>query len=167
MISEELKKEIKKLIEEAEKQGEITEYSEFTKTKLAEETALSEEEVEYYTSKHKDEVAYDIGDIVFVRNYMYKSGQKGSNHFFVIIDEKKAIDLNYFGFLLSSNISKASFQYNEIIQRNEENGLRKDSIVKCDDFIKIESKEIEFKIGRVRDEELEKFVERYKQYREH
>lgn len=79
---------------------------------------------------------------------------------------KKAIDFNYFGFLLSSNMSKASFSYNEIIQRNEQNGLKKDSIAKCDDFIKIEQKEIAFKIGCVEEKEIEKFIEKYKQYLE-
>lgn len=55
MISEELRKEIRKLVEQAEEQGKITEYSDFSKTKLAEETALSKEEVAYYTTKHREE----------------------------------------------------------------------------------------------------------------
>ena len=33
---------------------------------------------------------YDIGDIVFVSNYDYDNGSKGSNHLFVIIDEEDA-----------------------------------------------------------------------------
>lgn len=55
MINEELRKEIRKLVEQAEEQGKITEYSDFSKTKLAEETALSEEEVAYYIAKHREE----------------------------------------------------------------------------------------------------------------
>lgn len=166
MVREELRKEIRKLVEQAENQEKVISYSEFSKTKLAEETALFEEEVEYYTEKYMENTKYDIGDIVFVRNYIYKNGQKGSNHFFVIIDGRQAIDFNYFGFLLSSNINKVSFPYNEMIQKNEQNGLRKDSIVKCDDFIKIEEREIVFKIGSVEEKEIEKFIRKYKEYLE-
>lgn len=68
MVREELRKEIRKLVEQAENQEKITSYSEFSKTKLAEETALSEEEVAYYTEKYMENTKYDIGDIVFVRN---------------------------------------------------------------------------------------------------
>ena len=68
MVSEELRKEIRKLVEQAENQEKVTSYSEFSKTKLAEETALSEEEVAYYTEKYMENTKYDIGDIVFVRN---------------------------------------------------------------------------------------------------
>lgn len=108
---------------------------------------------------------YNIGDIVFVLNYEYKSGAKGSNHFFVIIDEEQqAVDFNYFGFLLSSNISKATYPYNELIKKDNNNGLAKDSIVKCDDFIELDSKEISFKIGSVTEEELMKFLDTYERY---
>lgn len=68
MVREELRKEIRKLVEQAENQEKITSYSEFSKTKLAEETALFEEEVEYYTEKYMENTKYAIGDIVFVRN---------------------------------------------------------------------------------------------------
>ena len=34
---------------------------------------------------------YDIGDIVFVSEYDYDNGEKGSNHLFVIIDEEKLV----------------------------------------------------------------------------
>jgi len=68
VVREELRKEIQKLVEQAENQEKITSYSEFSKTKLAQETALFEEEVEYYTEKYMENTKYDIGDIVFVRN---------------------------------------------------------------------------------------------------
>lgn len=107
---------------------------------------------------------YNIGDIVFVLNYVYKNGEKGTNHFFVIIDEEQAVEINYFGFLLSSNVSKATFPYNELIKKDEENGLMKDSIVKCDDFIELDNKEISFKIGSVTEDELTKFLDTYTKY---
>ena len=50
---------------------------------------------------------FNIGDIVFVNNYEYKNGSNGQNHSFVIIDDGQAIDINYFGFLLSSQIKKS------------------------------------------------------------
>ena len=110
---------------------------------------------------------YNIGDIVFVLKYEYKSGEKGANHFFVIIDEEQqAIDFNYFGFLLSSNINKSSFPYNEMLEKDSTNNLAKDSIVKCDDLIKIDSKEISFKIGSVTEIELMKFLDTYEKYLE-
>lgn len=109
---------------------------------------------------------YDIGDIVFVRNYTYKSGAEGSNHFFVIISEGQAIDFNYFGFLLSSNLSKTNFPYNEFIKKSKTNALIKDSIVKCDDLIELNIKEISFKIGCVTEEELTKFLDTYEKYLE-
>lgn len=30
---------------------------------------------------------YDIGDIIFVKEYSYSNGKIGNNHFFVIIDQ--------------------------------------------------------------------------------
>ncbi len=65
---------------------------------------------------------YNIGDIVFVLNYTYKNGKPGKSHLFVIIDDEgQAVDLTYFGFLLSSNISKASLPYNEFIAKDSHN----------------------------------------------
>ncbi len=40
------------------------------------------------------------------------------NHSFVIIDNnEQAVDINYFGFLLSSNMSKSTYPYNEVIKK--------------------------------------------------
>jgi mRNA-degrading endonuclease toxin of MazEF toxin-antitoxin module len=108
----------------------------------------------------------EIGDIVFVKEYRYKSGQIGHNHLFVIISEEEAIEISYFGFLISSNIDKAKYPYNEKINKNEENKLQRDSVVKCDDLIKVSTKQIHFKIGRVTDEELKRFLNTYEKYLE-
>ena len=164
MISETYKKRAHLLIKTAKKNGMITNYSDFCKTKLANDTQLNEEEISYYTNKNKYNKDYNIGDIVFVLNYVYKNGEKGANHFFVIIDEDQAIDFNYFGFLLSSNINKVKFPYNELIEKNLTNGLYKDSIVKCDDFIRLSSKDISFKIGNVSEEDLTRFLDTYEKY---
>ena len=107
---------------------------------------------------------FSIGDIVFVANYEYKDGSNGQNHSFVIIDDGQAIDINYFGFLLSSRLSKATYPYNEQLNKNTINNLRKDSIVKCDDLIEISENDIKFKIGSVTQDELDRFVNTFAKY---
>lgn len=108
---------------------------------------------------------YSIGDIVFVVKYEYKSGETGNNHIFVIVDDDgQAIDINYFGFLLSSNTSKSTYPFNEILNKNKTNGLYKNSIVKCDDLIELPEKDIQFKIGSVTQNELSRFLTAYSKY---
>ena len=83
MISDTYKKRAHELIENAKKNGMITNYNDFCQTQLAKDTELKEEEITYYTSKNNNKSKhYNIGDIVFVLNYIYKNGEKGSNHFF-------------------------------------------------------------------------------------
>ena len=108
--------------------------------------------------------SFGFGDIVFVSNYEYKSGNVGQNHSFVIIDDGQAIDINYFGFLLSSHVEKATYPYNEKLDKNNINNLRQDSIVKCDDLIEISENDIRFKIGTVTEEDLNKFIDTYSKY---
>lgn len=102
---------------------------------------------------------YEIGDIVFVKNYHYKNGEKGQNHLFVIIDQNNiAIPIENFGMLISSNLDKLKYNSNKLIEKDKENGLVKDSIVKTDVVYKILDSQISFKIGKV---DLNK-VEEYK-----
>ena len=57
---------------------------------------------------------YDIGDIVFVREYSYSDGRIGNNHFFVIIDQDNtAVPIENFGMLISSNLNKLKFTANK------------------------------------------------------
>ena len=107
---------------------------------------------------------YKIGDIVFVSHYKYKDNNDGSNHIFVIIDDMQAVDINYFGFLLSSKVSKVTYPYNEELKKNDLNRLYKDSIVKCDDLVMILEDEIQFKIGRVSQDDLLRFIDTYEKY---
>lgn len=107
---------------------------------------------------------FNIGDIVFVANYGYKSGINGTRHNFVIIDDGQAVDIDYFGFLISSQLSKVTYPYNELLQKNDTNKLRKDSIVKCDDLIQFSENEILFKIGEVTQDELNTFISTYAKY---
>ena len=151
--------------EEEWHKGKIMTYDEFCETKEAKEYALSEEEVKYYTTLSKKEKKYKVGDIVYVDNYKYKTGEIGNKHSFVIIEEGRIIDIDYFGFLVSSKLGKANFPYNNRINKNDINNLYKDSIVKCDDLIVISENNIKFKIGEVTGMELENFKEIYNTYK--
>lgn len=68
---------------------------------------------------------FNIGDIVFVAKYSYKSGELGENHFLVIIDDGQAIEIdNYFGFLLTSNQKQKKYPYNKELLKNRKNNLK-------------------------------------------
>lgn len=147
--------------EEEWHKGRLKTYSDFCKTKEAEDYALNEEEVEYYTGLSKEEKKYKVGDIVYVESYKYKNGEIGQRHSFVIIEEGHAVSIDYFGFLISSKLEKTKFTHNIRLNKNNTNNLYKDSIVKCDDLIIISENEIKFKIGEVTKEELKRFKETY------
>lgn len=51
MVSEFYKKKASSLIRKSKETGLVKTYKDFCKTKLANETALSEEEIAYYTSR--------------------------------------------------------------------------------------------------------------------
>ena len=115
------------------------------------ENVINETNVEYSL--------YEIGDIVFVERYKYADGKEGRNHFFVIIDQNNiAVPIEIFGMLISSNLNKLNYKANILLEKDETNGLNKDSIVKTDVIYKISNRQIVFKIGKV---DLNK-VEEYK-----
>lgn len=101
---------------------------------------------------------YEIGDIVFVKEYTYLDGKIGNNHFFVIIDkDNTAVPIENFGMLILSNLNKLKFKTNKLLQKDELNNLHKDSIVKTDVIYKISNEQIIFKIGKVDNEKIEEF----------
>lgn len=103
-------------------------------------------------------INYDIGDIVFVREYVYSEGKTGKNHFFVIIDQDNtAVPIENFGMLISSNIEKLKYSSNKLLEKDNVNNLHKDSIVKTDVIYKILSEQIVFKIGRVDSDKIEEY----------
>ena len=111
---------------------------------------------------------YEIGDIVFVSKYTYTENKaKGLNHLFVIIDEDKieAVTVEYFGLIVSSHREKCKdvspFPHNEPIDKNQNNGLNCDSIVKCDDVYSIPPQNIQFKIGSVDVDDYIRFIDSY------
>ena len=101
---------------------------------------------------------YEIGDIVFVKEYMYSNGEKGNNHLFVIIDQDNtAVPIENFGMLISSNLKKASYYKNKFLKKDEKNNLDKDSIVKTNVIYKILNEQILFKIGKVDEDKIEEY----------
>ena len=76
------------------------------------ENVLMEENEEYNT--------YEIGDIVFVRRYLYSNGSYGENHFFVIVEQNNiAVPIENFGMLISSRIEKLKYKSNLELKRDK------------------------------------------------
>lgn len=118
------------------------------------ESYLMAEETELYNNPYK------IGDIVYVKNYIYEDGRNGKNHLFVIIGEDNlAISIDYFGMLISSKVYKQKYKENKLLVKDEENKLNVDSIVKTDIVYQIKLEEIICKIGRVDNGKIEEYKE--------
>ena len=101
---------------------------------------------------------YKVGDIVFVRKYVYSNGKTGNNHLFVIIDQDNtAVPIENFGMLISSNLDKLKYSTNKLLERDNSNNLHKNSIVKTDVLYKILNEQILFKIGTVDNEKIEEY----------
>ena len=105
---------------------------------------------------------YCIGDIVFVKEFLYESGKIGNNHLFVIIDQDNlVVPIENFGMLISSQLNKLRFETNIMLKKDEENGLNRDSLVKTDVIYKIDTKQILFKIGHVDDDKVEEYKQAF------
>lgn len=114
---------------------------------------------------------YDIGDIVFVNEYSYEDNITGSNHLFVVInDDNEVVPLDYFGLIVSSHIEKSKevsqFKYNEPLKANAVNGLKTNSIVKCDQLYSFPKVNIQFRIGHVDVDDFLRFVNTYNEFLE-
>lgn len=97
---------------------------------------------------------YEIGDIVYLKNYKYESGADGQNHLFVIVDEENyAVSINYFCMILSSKIEKLRYKQNVL--------LKKDSIVKTDYIYILSKSDINMFVGKVSKEKVEEFKQLY------
>lgn len=112
---------------------------------------------------------YEIGDIVWVAEFEDMEQNSVDYHFFVVIsDDGELIPAEYFGFVISSNLSKSKenskFKYNEPLKKDDNNHLDYDSIVKCDKLYKIPKKTISFKLGSVDVEDMLRFLEAYNSF---
>ena len=107
-------------------------------------------------------ISYSIGDIVFVKEYIYSDGKRGNNHLFVIIDQDNtAVPIENFGMLISSNFKKLKYKSNQLLEKDNINNLNKDSIVKTDVLYKILDDQILFKIGSVDSDKIEEYKEKF------
>ena len=112
--------------------------------------------------ENEDYTLYSIGDIVFVKEYHYADGKIGNNHLFVIVDQNNlAVPIENFGMLISSQLEKLKYKSNILLQKDKDNCLNKDSIVKTDVIYKISSRNILFKIGTVDDEKIKEYKESF------
>ena len=97
---------------------------------------------------------YNVGDIVFVKKYNYKDGSIGSNHLFLIIEDNYIVSMDYFCFLISSQLDKLKYDTNLFLAKDNQNKLKKDSILKLDSIYRVENNDILFKVGEVTQEKL-------------
>lgn len=129
------------------------------------EYALTPEEVNYYISENFEKFE-DIkrGDIVFVKKFIYGNGEIGQNHLFVILDNNCYMPIEYFDMIISSNIKKEKYKYNIKINKNKENKLYKNSIVKTDHIYKLNENDILKKVGRINNDMIKLFESKYEEY---
>lgn len=114
---------------------------------------------------------YDLGDIVFVNEFAYENNQSGENHLFVVVaDDDKVLPLEYFGLIVSSHREKSkefsNLKYNEPLNKDTKNALKRDSIVKCDQLYSFPKANIQFKIGSVDVDDFIRFIQAYETYLE-
>lgn len=114
----------------------------------------SYEELKEYVYEIEEEEtpysSYSIGDIVYVKSYSYKNGDKGQKHLFVIVDQDNvAVPIEYLCMILSSKIEKIKYKSNILLKKDKYNNLNVDSIVKTDVIYVIKNENIIGKIGEV------------------
>lgn len=108
---------------------------------------------------------YQVGDIVFVNNYKYEDGKSGKNHLFVIIEQNNiAVPIENFGMLISSKIDKIKYETNKLLEKDNKNNLKVNSIVKTDVIYKILNEQILFKIGQVDMDKVEEYKKSFYNY---
>ena len=154
-----MEKERSEFLEKLKKSGRVKDISEAFKEFPAEEEWHKGDPNSFLFEETEKYGEYEIGDIVFVKEYQYSNGFKGTNHLFVIIEKDNyAVPIEYFSMLISSHTEKLKFSSNKLLIKNQLNNLHKNSIVKTDEIYKIKSENILFKIGRVEKETVEEYL---------
>ena len=154
-----MKKELSDFLKMAYKYNKVKELKEaFEEFPVEEEWHKGKVENVITENKAHYNVNYAIGDIVFVKEYIYSNGEKGTNHFFVIIDkDNMAVPIENFGMIISSNLEKLKYKANKLLKKDSLNNLHRDSIVKTDVIYKILNEQIVFKIGTVDKDKVEEY----------
>lgn len=153
-----MSKELSDFLKAAYKYGKVKELKEAFEEYPVEEEWHKGKLENVLKEKNESYNFYEIGDIVFVKEYSYPNGEIGNNHFFVIIDkDNTAVPIENFGMLVSSNLNKLKFKSNKVLKKDKMNNLHKDSLVKTDVIYKILNEQIIFKIGIVNYEKIEEY----------
>lgn len=161
-----MENEMSDFLKFAKEKGKIRDVSEaFEKYPVEEEWHKGKiESLSYLKEKNEIYNIYEIGDIVFVGNYKYEDGTEGKNHLFVIIDQNNiAVPIENFGMLISSKIEKTKYETNKLLEKDNKNNLKMDSIVKTDVIYKILNNQILFKIGTVDIDKIEEYKKSFKE----
>lgn len=146
-------------IEKLKKNNRIKDVSEAFREFLPEEEWHKGDENSFLLEETESYGEYNIGDIVFVKEYIYQNGRKGTKHLFVIIEKDNyAVPIEYFGMLISSHLEKLKFNNNKLLLKDELNNLKRDSIVKTDVIYKIKNENIMFKVGEVKKQVVEEYM---------
>lgn len=144
----------KKTKEELIRQGRLKSLSEAFKEYPVEEEIHFGHHEWYMAEKIVKYGKYDEKDIIFIKEYKYEDGSVGRDHLFVIIDKHNtSVPLEYFSFLISSNLSKLKYKTNILIKKDRLNV----------GYI-IPNKNTIDKIGEVYDEQLELYKKLHKQF---
>lgn len=153
-----MQKELSDFLKIAYEHGKVKELKEAFKEYPVEEEWHKGKLENVIKEDNKSYNSYKIGDIVFVKEYIYPDGKVGNNHFFVIIDQDNtAVPIENFGMLVSSNLNKLKFNSNKMLEKDDMNNLHKDSLIKTDVIYKILDEQIIFKIGIVNHEKIEEY----------
>lgn len=144
-------------LEKAKREGRIKPASDaFREYPVDEE--IHKGQVDYFLEEETETYSeYSVGDIVFVKNYKYENGATGQNHMFVIIEKNYAITIEYFALLISSKLEKLKYNQNKLLLKDEQNNLKRDSLVKTDIIYKITDEQILFKVGNVDKDKIEEY----------
>lgn len=151
---------MKNFIKEAIKNGDVKRYSEVydSDPNLLEEG----ERLFYIGEKTVKYPRYEIGDIIYVKNYKYENGSDGNNHLFVIVDDDNyGVPIDYFCMIISSNLDKLKYKSNKLLRKNDVNKLNKNSIVKTDTIYDIKYDEISFSVGKVSMKLVDEYIKLY------
>lgn len=148
-----------KFIKDEYKKGNIKDVSEAFKEYPPEEE-WHHGEIDYFISEpsfHYNARCV-IGDIVFVREYLYNDGTKGRNHLFVIVEnDYQAVPIEYFGMIISSQLNKLKYNTNVLLYKDDKNNLDRDSIVKVDEIYRLAKEQIVFVLGKVNIKKANKY----------
>lgn len=161
-----MENEVSDFLKFAKEKGKIRDVSEaFEEYPVEEEWHKGKiESLSYLREKTENYNIYKVGDIVFVDSYEYKDGTKGKNHFFVIIEQDNiAVPIESFGMIISSKIEKVKYEKNKLLEKDDKNNLKMDSIVKTDVVYRILNNQILFKIGTVDIDKIEEYKKSFKE----